>query len=46
VTVTFNQRDGRSVHVRKATVAEPDLLATYRVLAISAASGGTRKRMS
>jgi hypothetical protein len=43
VTSTFSQRDGRSLHVRKATVAEPDLLAIYRALGISAAPGGTRK---
>ena len=46
VTATFNQRDGRSLHVRKATVAEPDLLAIYRALGISAAPGGTRKLIS
>ncbi|MCM8623826.1 MAG: hypothetical protein NOF05_15815 [Candidatus Accumulibacter phosphatis] len=43
VTATFNQRDGRSLHVRKATVAEPDLMAIYRALGITAAPGGTRK---
>ena len=43
VTATFSQRDGRSLHVRKATVAEPDLMAIYRALAISATPGGTRK---
>ena len=43
VTATFNQRDGRSLHVRKATVAEPDLLAIYHALGISAALGGIRK---
>jgi hypothetical protein len=46
VTATFNQRDGRSLHVRKATVAEPDLLAIYRALGISAAPGGIRKLIS
>ena len=46
VTATFGQRDGRSLHVRKATVAEPDLLAIYRALGISAAPGGTRKLIS
>ena len=43
VTATFSQHDGRSLHVRKATVAEPDLLAIYRALGISSAPGGTRK---
>ena len=46
VTATFSRRDGRSLHVRKATVAEPDLLAIYRALGISAAPGGTRKLIS
>ena len=46
VTATFSQRDGRSLHVRKATVAEPDLLAIYRALGISAAPGGIRKLIS
>ena len=46
VTATFGQRDGRSLHVRKATVAEPDLLAIYRALGISATPGGTRKLIS
>ena len=46
VTATFSQRDGRSLHVRKATVAEPDLMAIYRALGISATPGGTRKLTS
>ena len=29
VTATFRQRDGRTLHVRKATVAEPDLRQIY-----------------
>jgi transposase len=43
VTATFRQRDGRTLNVRKATVAEPELMAIYRVLGISSAPGGTRK---
>ena len=46
VTATFSRREGHSLHVRKATVAEPDLLAIYRALGISAAPGGTRKLIS
>lgn len=46
VTATFSRRDGHSLHVRKATVAEPDLMAIYRALGISAAPGGTRKLIS
>lgn len=29
-TTTFRQRDGRTLHVRKATGAEPELMAIYR----------------
>ena len=46
VTATFRQRDGRSLNVRKATVAEPELLAIYRVLGINPAPGGTKKLIS
>lgn len=43
VTATSNQRDGRFMQVYTAAVAEPDLLAIYRALAISTALGETRK---
>ena len=43
VTATFRQRDGRTLHVRKATVAEPALHAIYRALEIDPAPGGVRK---
>jgi hypothetical protein len=43
VTATFRQRDGRALHVRKATAAEPGLRAIYDALAIDAAPGGVRK---
>ena len=43
VTASMRRRDGRSVHVRKSTVAEPSLMAIYRALGISPAPGGTRK---
>jgi len=43
VTATFHQRDGRTLHVRKATVAEPDLRQIYDALAIDPAPGGVRK---
>ena len=46
VTATFDQRDGRSLHVRKANVAAPDLLAIYRGLGLSAVPGDARKRIS
>ena len=43
VTVTFRQRDGRTLHVRKATAAEPALRNIYDALAINPAPGGVRK---
>jgi hypothetical protein len=43
ITATFRQRDGRTLHVRKATVAEPDLRQIYDALEIDPAPGGTRK---
>ena len=43
VTATFRQRDGRTLHVRKATTAEPALRKIYDALGIDAAPGGVRK---
>ncbi|HYY01846.1 MAG TPA: IS1634 family transposase [Mycobacterium sp.] len=43
VTVTFRQRDGRTLHVRKATVAEPALRRLYDALGINPAPGGVQK---
>jgi len=43
VTATFRQRDGRTLHVRKATVAEPALRRLYDALSIDAAPGGVQK---
>jgi transposase len=43
VTASFKQRDGRTMHVRKATKAEPDLMAIYKALDIDAAPGETKK---
>ena len=43
VTATFRQRDGQTLHVRKATVAEPKLQKIYDVLGISAQPGGLKK---
>jgi transposase len=45
VTATFRQRDGRTLHVRKATVAEPALRKIYDALRIEAAPGGVKKLM-
>ena len=43
ITATFKQRDGRTLHVRKATVAEPKLRKLYETLDISASPGGVQK---
>ncbi|MBA2589834.1 MAG: IS1634 family transposase [Alphaproteobacteria bacterium] len=43
VTATFQQRDGRTLHVRKTTSAEPALRKIYDTLHIDAAPGGVQK---
>jgi transposase len=43
VTASFRQRDDRTLHVRKATAAEPELKATYEALGISLSPGGITK---
>ena len=43
---TFRQRDGQTLHVRKATVAEPDLRQIYDALQIDPAPGGIRKYLA
>ena len=43
VTATFRQQDGRTLHVRQATRAEPDQRAIYQALGIDPAPGGIRK---
>jgi transposase len=43
ITATFRQRDGRTLHVRKPTVAEPALRAIYDALDIDPAPGRVRK---
>ena len=46
VTASMRRKDGRCVHVRKSTVAEPALASIYKALGITAAAGGTRKLIS
>jgi hypothetical protein len=46
VTTSLRRRDGRTVHVRKSTVAEPALLKIYQALNINPAPGGTKKLIS
>jgi transposase len=43
VTATFRQRDGRTLHVRKTTTAEPALRRIYEALGIDTAPGGVQK---
>lgn len=43
VTATFKQQDGRTLHIRKATVAETNLKELYDALGITASPGGVRK---
>ena len=43
VTVSFPRRDGRALHVRKSTVAEPELKALYEALGLNPTPGETKK---
>ena len=43
VTATFSQRDGRTLHVRKATVPEPALQKIYDALRLPLTPGGVKK---
>jgi transposase len=43
VTATFKRADGRTLHVRKATRAEPVALAIYQALNLNSAPGGIVK---
>ena len=43
VTVTFRRGDGRTLHVRKATRAEPDQKAICDALGVDPSPGGVRK---
>ena len=43
VTATFRRKDGRTLHVRKATRAEPHQLTIYNVLGLNPAPGGIKK---
>ena len=46
VTVSLRRKDGRSVHVRKSSVAEPALMQIYKVLGVNSNPGGTKKLIS
>lgn len=43
VTATFRQKDGRTLHVRKATAAEPELQKIYDALCLASMPGGVKK---
>src|SRR5699024_4233095 len=43
VTATFQRDDGKTLHVRKATQAEPAQKKIYRALGVNTAPGGIRK---
>jgi len=43
VTASFKQREGRILHVRKSTSAEPKLKLLYEMLGIQSSPGGIRK---
>ena len=46
VTASFAQRDGRTLHVRKATRPEPDLVRLYDALGLAYQPGGVQKLIS
>ena len=46
VKTSMRRKDGRTIHVRKSTWAEPDLMAIYQALAISSTPGGIKKLIS
>jgi transposase len=43
VTASFRRTDGKALHIRKATRAEPEQLAIYRALEVNPAPGGISK---
>ena len=43
VTASFRRADGSTLHVRKATVAEPEQRALYQALGVDPAPGGVKK---
>ena len=43
VTASMQRADGRTIHIRKSTRAEPALMRIYQALGINAAPGGTKK---
>jgi len=46
ITASMRRRDGRTIHVRKSSLAEPALMNIYKALDINPAPGGTKKLLS
>ena len=46
VTATFKQKDGRTLHVRKTTLAEPKLQKVYDILGVTSSPVGIRKMVN
>ena len=46
VTTSLRRKDGQTIHLRKSTLAEPELMAIYQTLQINPAPGGTKKLIS
>lgn len=46
VTASFQQRDGRTLNIRKSTLAEPDLMKIYTALKLDPSPGGVKKLIS
>ncbi len=45
ITVTLHREDGKTIHLRKATKAEPQQTAIYKMLGISTQPGGVKKTL-
>ena len=43
VTASMQRSDGRTIHLRKSTRAEPALIRIYQALGVNAAPGGIKK---
>ena len=43
ITSSMVRTDGRTIHIRKSTHAEPEMVKIYETLGIHTAPGGTRK---
>lgn len=46
ITATFKQEDGRTLNIRKTTVAEPNLKKLYQILGITSSPVGLRKMIN